>query len=383
MGCDRRKEVEVSPRKGSNRIKGNARRTQAETGRSYTASLRESAPTQGRSSILDEYLRQAAPSVTMGEFLAAVEGASEITTKIKEREAVIEPSKLAVSTLRFSTSFETITRGGVLSVALHRVSRAADGLEPLVATGDPSSRGEIMRLAESPSTSGLIDPEALSHSGALWIITLSEIGGDFGTRWQNLGKSTRVIQDGGDPVLIGEGADALRVKGALDKIRNMSTEYDPLERFASEVGGMDPARTSVTPRGLVIIDNHWAAFISTYTSSLESGAGEMATTVEVLRAARSYSAASYYLDLSDRRHAVSPSDLTTLSTRPRSSGVLAAELSQSEDVLWVTRTTVTQLRGGEVADETIKVRAGDASMEALSGDVDLDAGIFDTLSSMS
>ena len=83
MGCDRRKEVEVSPRKGSNRIKGNARRTQAETGLSYTASLRESAPTQDRSSILDEYLRQAAPSVTMEEFLAAVEGASEITTKVK------------------------------------------------------------------------------------------------------------------------------------------------------------------------------------------------------------------------------------------------------------------------------------------------------------
>ena len=373
----------MSPRKGSNRIKGNARRTQAETGRSYTASLRESAPTQDRSSILDEYLRHAALSVTMKEFLAAVDGISGVTTKIKDREVVIEPSKLAVSTIRFSTSFETITRGGVLGATLHRVSRAAYGLEPLVATGDPSSRDEIMRLAESPSTSGLIDPEALSHSGALWIITLSEIGGDFGTRWQKIGKSTRVIQDGGDPVLIGEEGDARRVQGALDKICDMSTEYDPLERFASKVGEMDPARTSVTPRGLVVIDNHWAAFISTYTSSLKSEVGEMVTTVEVLRAAHSYSTASHYLDLPDRRHAVSSSDLATLSTRPRSSGVLAAELSQSEDVLWMTRTTVTQLRGGEVVDETIKVRAGDASMEALSGDVDLDARIFDTLSSMS
>ena len=143
---------------------------------------------------------------------------------------------------------------------------------------------------------------------------------------------------------------------------------------------MDPARTSVTPRGLVIIDNHWAAFISTYTSSLKSEVGEMATTVEVLRAARSYSASSYYLDLPDRRHAVSSSDMRALATRPRVSGVMATELSQSEDVLWMTRTTVTQLRGGEVVDEIVKVLAGH---ESLSDDVDLDAGIFDTLSSMS
>ena len=281
-------------------------------------------------------------------------------------------------------SFETITQGGVLSATLHRVTRVTDGLEPLAATRDPRSRNEIMHLVESPAASGLIDPEALSLPGALWIITLSELGGDFGTRWQRRDEGIRFIQGGGDSTPVYDEGMAVRVREALDKIRvAMIGRHDPLEEFIEVASGVDPSNTKVIPRGLILIDNRWAVFTSRYVLRVESEVGEMMTTVEVLRAAYSFSTESHYLDLPDRRHAVSSSDMRALATMPRVSGVMAAELSQSEDVLWMTRTTVTQLRGGEVADETVKVRAGDSSMEALSDDVDLDAGIFDTLSSMS
>lgn len=140
MGRIRRRKVEVSPRKGSNRVKSDARRVQARTGDNYARSLR---------SLGD---------ITLDEIRRAAQGASASNVKsIAPSVALLSGGNLAVSATTVSASSGAL--GARHSCTIIRIKRCLDArrrpvFHPIRRVGGMMSQRDVLEMSLSPQGSG-------------------------------------------------------------------------------------------------------------------------------------------------------------------------------------------------------------------------------------
>lgn len=174
----------MSPRKGSNRIKGNARRTQAETGRSYTASLRESTPAlspgQGVSpSPFAEYLRLARRGMPLSdqEIIDAVTGMNPANIS-GNGDGLVTYQDAGLTMHRSRQSSVTESSTGSLSHVLDiiRVKRTAPGVAVHLSAPDFQIAAYLQFMqviANRPATSGFLNPAYEEDPDIFWMTRYS------------------------------------------------------------------------------------------------------------------------------------------------------------------------------------------------------------------